>query len=343
MRLAHMALGQTRFRTNLVRAILFGLSAAVKSTRHHGKAHDHSGDYLDGILGNWGQPGSGTEDIARYPTDFLKDVIPVPCHSHNDYWRRVPLFSAIHVGCIGIEADVWLYDKELYIGHDTASLQPNRTFGSLYIDPLVKILERQNPSTQFYNGSDHGVFDTSPYQTLTLLVDLKTGGDETWPFVVKQLEPLRKGGWLTHFKNGKVHVGPITVVGTGNTPFDQIVANSTFRDTFFDAPLNKIGSGDFDSTNSYYASVSFQAAVGRIERGELSRNQIAKIRSHVKAAHDKGLKARYWELPGWPISLRNHVWEVLVQEGVDILNVDDLVAVATQDWSAAKIQSSEVI
>lgn len=330
-----------RSSANIGRAVLFALNATiVKSKRHGGDVRDKpSAAGLDDVPGNWGQPGSGTEGIARYPTDFLRDVMPVPCHSHNDYWRRVPLFSALQAGCIGIEADVWLYDEELYVGHDTASLQPNRTFESLYVDPLVKILERQNPSTQFYNGSDHGVFDTSPYQTLTLLVDLKTGGEETWPHVVRQLEPLRRGGWLSHFEGGKAHMGAITVVGSGNTAFSQVVANSTFRDTFFDAPLDKLGDGDFDSTNSYYASVSFHATIGDVEAGQLSPDQVTRIRRHAKAAHDKGLKARYWDLPGWPISLRNHVWGVLVQEGVDILNVDDLAAATTQDWSAAKLPS----
>lgn len=326
----------------MARSVLFALNTTfVKWKRAGGEVHEDPSADLDDIMGDWGQPGSGTEGIARYPTDYLRDITPIPCHSHNDYWRRVPLFSAIHAGCIGVEADVWLYDDELLIGHDTAALQPNRTFSSLYIDPLVKLLERQNPSTEFYNGSGNGVFDTSPYQTLVLLVDLKTAGEETWHAVVEQLEPLRSRGWLAYFEDGKVHRGPITVVGTGNTPFGQVVANSTSRDSFFDAPLDKLEDGDFDSTNSFYASVSFKTAIGKLDHGQLSPVQLAKIRKHVKAAHQRGLKARYWALPDWPIQLRNHVWEVLVQEGVDILNVDDLVAAAMEDWSAAKLPRSK--
>jgi hypothetical protein len=30
--------------------------------------------------------------------------------------------------------------------------------------------------------------------------------------------------------------------------------------------------------------------------------------------------------------LRNHVWDVLVREGVDVLNVDDLRGVSKQVW-----------
>ncbi|KAL3426814.1 hypothetical protein PVAG01_00324 [Phlyctema vagabunda] len=330
---------------------------------------------IDQVLAGWGRPGTGTEGLAWYPTDFTRDIVPIPCHSHNDYWRKVPLFSALRAGCTGVEADVWLFDEDLYVGHNTASLTRNRTFQSLYVLPLVKILEGQNTETDFYNGSSHGVFDTDPGKPLTLLVDVKTSGAETWPWVLEQLEPLRERGWLSHVVNGTLYTRQITVVGTGNTPFDVLTANTTYRDAFFDAPLNDMleakdkdspeldGSGreeddleesskevsqtrqdvgqgqsgvtadtKFDPSNSYYASVSFNQAVGQIWRGRLSQRQMKIIRGQIRGAHRRGLKARYWDLPAWPIGLRNHVWDVLVKEGVDMLNVDDLRAASKQVW-----------
>jgi hypothetical protein len=339
---------------------------------------------IDRALRNWGTAGSGTEGLAWYPTDFTRDVVPIPCHSHNDYWRKVPLFSALRAGCTGTEADVWLFDEELYVGHNTASLTRNRTFQSLYIEPLVKILEDQNPSTDFYNGSHHGVFDSDSEKSVILLVDLKTSGAETLPWVLRQLEPLRERGWLTYVEDGVVHDRPITVVGTGNTPFDVLTANSTYRDIFFDAPLetmweprdagaelkssltldsppedeleqehnssgqahdtaepvHNVGQGlsgttaesEFSEQNSYYASVAFGKAVGRVWRGRLSPKQMKIIRGQVRGAHRRGLKVRYWDLPSWPIGLRNHVWDVLIREGVDVLNVDDIRAASRQVW-----------
>jgi hypothetical protein len=280
---------------------------------------------------------------------------------------------------------VWLFDNELYVGHNTASLTRNRTFQSLYIEPLVKILEDQNPSTEFYNGSYHGVFDGDPDKSVVLLVDLKTSGLETLPWVLRQLEPLRERGWLTYVEDGVVHNRPVTVVGTGNTPFDLLTANSTYRDAFFDAPLetmweardtstkvksslimldsppddglepeqnssdeahvvaeplHNVGQGlsgttpqsEFNEQNSYYASVSFGKAVGRVWRGRLSPKQMKIIRGQVRGAHRRGLKVRYWDLPSWPIGLRNHVWDVIMREGVDILNVDDIRAASRQVW-----------
>ena len=49
-------------------------------------------------------------------------------------------------------------------------------------------------------------------------------------------------------------------------------------------------------------------------------------------AHDKGLKARYWDTPTWPVGLRNHIWKILVEEGADFLNVDDLRSAKLADW-----------
>jgi hypothetical protein len=355
-------------------------------------------DDLDWVLEHWGDPGQPSEGLAHWPTDFTGDIRPVACHSHNDYWRKVPLYEAVHAGCIGVEADVWLFDEELYVGHNTYALTPNRTLKSLYINPLLDILDKQNSITHFKPGHDqppHGVFDTDPSQTLILLIDFKTSGDDLWPYVVSQLEPFRQKGYLTYFNGTDVIEGPITVVGTGNAPFNLLVSNTTYRDIFFDAPLDRMADNtqgydshapEFDSEpdsdsyldseiepdsafaasiqrtpfrrsddagqghsgsaptdpnnysylNSYYASVSFKKSIGHVWRYRLSTKQLDLIRAQIRGAHARGLKVRYWGLPSWPRGLRNHVWHVLVREGVDILNVDDLVGATRRDWRRRK-------
>ncbi|KAI1284754.1 hypothetical protein F5Y07DRAFT_13686 [Xylaria sp. FL0933] len=302
----------------------------------------------DSIFTGWGKDGSGTESLAWYPTDFLRDVTPVPCHSHNDYWRRIPLFSALRVGCVGVEADVWLFgnSSELYVGHDRAALTPHRTLQSLYVNPLVDIIERNNPQTPFYNssGTHRGVFDTDPDQTLVLLIDIKTDGAKTLPQVEAQLEPLRARDWLTYIKDGVIHERPITVVGTGRTPFDMLMQNSTYRDIFFDAPLKELyedpnipDTGEnnepyvYNRTNSLYASVNFRRAIGSVWT-DLSEGQLRLIRGQIKGAHKRGLKVRYWNTPAWPVIRRNKIWHTLMAEGADILNVDDLKAATRKRW-----------
>jgi hypothetical protein len=316
----------------------------------------------DDYLPNWGIPGNIGENLAEYPTDATRDVQPLPCHSHNDYWRRVPLYDALHWGCTGVEADVWLSDDELYVGHHYASLTKNRTFHSLYIGPLVELLDHinlQNDSSDVVvpnsgNASKHGVFDADPSQTLVLLVDLKTDGDETFRAVSRQLEPLREKNYLSYWDGEKTHNRAVTVVGTGNTPFEMVIENVQYRDIFMDAPLDQlweapqkssgprnevtdrmdVGAFAYDTSNSYYASVSFLWSVGVAWRGRLSSHQLEIIRGQIQGAHRQGLKARYWDTPFWPVEQRNHIWRVLMEEGADILNVDDLRAAAVENWKA---------
>lgn len=325
-------------------------------------------DEFDRAAGRWLNQNPAGSDISRWPTDISRDINPVGCHSHNDYWRRVPLFSALQAGCISVEADVWLLDNELYVGHSTSALTPKRTLRSMYVDPLMKILDQQNPITQFHPTVDeplNGVFDTNPSQTLVLLIDFKTDGADTWPHVVAQLSTLRERGYLSYFNGEKVVNGPITVVGTGNVPFD-LVMSSAHRDIFFDAPLGMLADGNpvegsehrqrtaeqstenpgqemsstsdigpdaFNSTNSYYASVSFKKSIGSPWPFHFTPQQMDHIRAQIRGAHRRGLKARYWGVPDWPRSLRNHIWSILVQEGVDILNADDLQSAARKEWT----------
>lgn len=148
--------------------------------------------------------------LYTYPTSLTQGIVPVGrdpsqesrpiadilsqkgVHSHNDYWRDVPFYSALSVGAVSIEADVWLYNETLYVGHEQGALTTSRTFQSLYLDPILDTLHRQNPTkSPFITSPTHnGVFDTASTQTLYLFVDVKTDGPKTWPYVVRALEPL---------------------------------------------------------------------------------------------------------------------------------------------------------
>lgn len=308
------------------------------------------------FIDHWGDLGKISQGLLHWPTEFSQDIQPIPCHSHNDYWRKVPLFSALQAGCISVEADVWLQKNELYVGHSTSSLTSNRTFKSLYVNPLLDILVKQNPTTKFHSPSEtsvNGVFDVNPSQTLVLLVDFKTDGHALWPYVHMQLEPLRQAGFLTYFNGASIIKRPIIVCATGNAPFDLLTSNSTYRDIFLDAPLDSmssetsrtlkqkfrevklknelIDSSLYNFTNSYYASTSFFESIGTVW-SEPSPTQLEQIRAQIRGAHDRGLKARYWETPFWPRARRNHIWNILVKEGVDLLNVDDLTAATKGTW-----------
>ncbi|KAK5263292.1 Altered inheritance of mitochondria protein 6 [Exophiala xenobiotica] len=370
-------------------------------------------DDIDWMLHHWGQQGEPTENWGRWPTDATGDIRPVNCHSHNDYWRSVPLYEAIHAGCTGAEADVWLVDDELYVGHRRYALAQNRTLQNLYLEPLLKLLNKQNPPIKYQPDEDYpdplvdkfalnGIFDVDPSQTFVLLIDFKSFGPALWQKLNEQLTALREKGYLTYFNGISIVENPITVVGTGNAPFDLLAAES-YRDVFFDAPLDEMAdlsthwpnpnraqdvtrarvdyrilpkttttsspsqtpslanilhtdhqtgtsstlnltrstslptaADVYNSTNSYYASTSFTRSVGRVWGSRLTQNQLQLIRGQIRGAHAGGLKVRYWGLPQWPIGLRNHVWHILIREGVDMLNVDDVRGGTQRDWRRSR-------
>lgn len=330
--------------------------------------------YEHAFLGRHGQIRNLPGHVG-FDAETLRVIAPIPCHSHNDYWRGQPLFDAIRWGCTGVEADVWLFDGELYVGHHKAELAENRTLRTLYIDPLVKLLDRSDRSSQASRSKPNGVFDSDPAQTLVLLIDFKGDGHDTFGVVEQQLRPLRERNLVSYWDGTRLHSRAVTVVATGNTPLDMVLDNSSYRDIFLDAPLRAlwepprepIGHSDalhskdgeidygtamslpegidansalanvnaelFNTSTAYYASTSFASDIGFVWRGHLSPRQMNIIRGQIRGAKRRGLKARYWNTPAWPTALRNHVWHVLIKEGADVLNVDDLKAAALQDWT----------
>ncbi|KAI0879844.1 uncharacterized protein GGS22DRAFT_176676 [Annulohypoxylon maeteangense] len=257
--------------------------------------------------------GSGPP-LNPWPLDSLKSVKPTNCHSHNDYTRNIPIYSAMSAGCIGIEADVFLSSGDVIIGHVLPT--PGRTLKVQYTQPLRDILDHNNGGSPGSNG----LYQAEPRQSVTLLVDFKTSDAGTLDAVVKALQPLRDGGYLSRLEGGKFVERQITVVASGNAPFDRINSGDGVpdRDVFYDAKVDQWDS-KFASTNSYYASADFKDAVGSPGSvGAFSQDQKDKVQSQVQNAHSAGLKVRYYNLPG------DYMWEPLMQLGVDRLNADDM-------------------
>lgn len=172
------------------------------------------------------------------------------------------------------------------------------------------------------------MFDTTRSQTLYFFIDVKTDGAKTWPYVIEALKPLREANYLTTVKDNKTLVpGPVTVIGTGNTPLN-LVGPIENRDYFIDSPLDALDGSEFTNLISPIASTSFNAAVGPIipDGNPLTKAQLSVLKKQISIAKQKGIGARYWDTPFWPIRRRNDVWRLLIDEGVALLNVDDLQA-----------------
>ncbi|KAE8448015.1 hypothetical protein EG329_009938 [Mollisiaceae sp. DMI_Dod_QoI] len=307
---------------------------------------------LQQILRTYGAPNTTSPADPTWLEGFSEDILPVPCHSHNDYWHRVPLYEGLAAGCVSTEADIWIGNlpdgqADLFIGHNSKSLTQSRTLRSLYLDPLKDILSHQQlnmsasldtsakaQQTLLDTTSPVGVFSMSPNTSLVLLLDFKTNGEETWPTVLAQLDDLRSQGWLTTWTPTEGIVQrPLTIVASGDAPFNSIIANDTYRDIFYDAPLTNLTiDTPYNTNNSYYASTSLSKAIGRVGSWKLGAGQKATITSQVQRAKELDLKSRYWDTPAWPVGWRNRVWENLMELSAEVLNVDDLIAAARWDW-----------
>ncbi|CAO1614082.1 unnamed protein product [Parajaminaea phylloscopi] len=302
--------------------------------------------------------GGANSSLLKHPADWSRDVLPIPVHSHNDYWRDVPILDALALGVRSVESDVWLYKDELYVGHDPFALSQERTFSSLTVQPLLKAIDQANEANALKSDTDEsrffaglqkeqklgnftagfysaGVGLTAPIQ---LLIDIKTDGETTWPRVVEELKPLRDRGYLTRYEAGKVIPGPILVVGTGNTPIDQ-VAPLTSRDYFFDGPLGNLSQTfeikgtqyKWNSTLSPLASVDFSKVVSKWEGHEDAPEDVrANLTKAIDEAHQLGITTRFWDTPGWPRFARDRVNKVLLALGSDWINADDLEAIARE-------------
>ncbi|KAI1381953.1 hypothetical protein F4677DRAFT_439758 [Hypoxylon crocopeplum] len=252
--------------------------------------------------------------LNPWPLDSLNGVKPTNCHSHNDYTRKIPVYSALSAGCIGIEADVFYSGGDVIIGHTLPT--PGRTLTLQYINPLRAILDHNNGGSPGSNG----LYKAEPGRSVTLLVDFKTSDTKTLDAVVTAIQPLRDGGYLSRLEGGKFVQKQITVVASGSAPFDRISSGDGVpdRDVFYDAHVDQWDSA-FSSVNSYYASADFKDAIGSPGSvSDFSQDQKSTVQSQVQTAHSAGLVVRYYDLPG------DYLWESLAALGVDLLNADDM-------------------
>jgi len=194
------------------------------------------------------------------------------------------------------------------------------------------MLSARNVTPASASPKEIGLFDADPKTSVILLIDFKSDGHSTWPVLLSQLQLLRDRDWLTYHNGTALHHGALTVVVTGNAPFDLVQQNATNRFIFLDAPLLEVADEQYNVTNSYYASAQMKSAVGRLWFDRLSVEQENRLAQQIRAAEKKGLKSRYWGEPHWPISLRDRVWRKLMELGVGMLNVDDLVSATRWNW-----------
>ena len=284
-------------------------------------------------------------------TSPIKPNRTVLFHSHNDYKQPRPVYDAFDHGFRSFESDLW-WDKgagKFYVAHTIITIDHSKTFQTQTLDRVMKILEgdyssdyKKDAPNKFLNDPDNqptsepdwykyyaeGFGGVRPIQ---LLLEIKSNDGETsWPHLMDQLQPLRERGWLTKWEGGKIHYGPVIVVGTGGTPADEM-APKTSRDYFFNCPAGSLNgtiqtssgsSFHFNSTLCPMSSASY-INVPDSNLGLLPPPRKAPAQFHreiVETHHHNSTTRFYGVVPFAPARIDD--FNMLIQQGSDWINSD---------------------
>jgi hypothetical protein len=225
-------------------------------------------------------------------------------HSHNDYWRPHPLFDALQLGFKSVEADVFLIDTTLQVGHELAALQRTNTLQNLYLDPLRKIQQSQ------------GSFYTKPAE-LWLFVDFKNDGSATYARLRQILTRYRT--MLSTPSNQRPN--GVRVILTGGYPRTEVLADPDAL-VFLDGQLADLGPtapATICTVNGDWATYFHWNGTGPLPAAEAAR-----LRTWNDQAQRTGQKIRFWNTPAATPAQRRAVWAALLRYPAVLVGADEL-------------------
>jgi len=206
-------------------------------------------------------------------------------HSHNDYEQNKPFTLAFNELFGSIEADIFLSNGAILVGHNLNDLKPNRSLENLYLSPMVAY---------------------HPTRKLQLLIDIKTEAITTLNALV---DLLKKYPAIINNKN-------IRIVISGNAPKpsefgqypDFIWFDGRINTDYTKEQLQKIAllSGDFGNF-----------VVKR--RWPLLPEDLEKMQAAINKSHGLEKPIRFWASPDF-----KDAWEQMITLKVDFINTDKI-------------------
>jgi len=242
--------------------------------------------------------------LLMMATGAAREIGPLEnAHAHNDYWHKRPLWDALDQGFTSVEADIFLIDGKLLVGHDRDELRPERTLETLYLAPLEK-RARENGGRIHLNA-----------RRFFLLIDIKSDSQTTYPQLHKLLS--KYAHMLTVIEGENVRQGAVTVVISGNRPpLDQI--DKTTRYCGLDGRIHDLHT-DIPSHFMPMISDHWPSHFTWMGNAPMPEQERAKLRQIVNAAHKAGRVVRFWATPE-----NETVWRELRLAGVDLIGTDRL-------------------
>ncbi|GEO05730.1 hypothetical protein AAE02nite_33940 [Adhaeribacter aerolatus] len=229
-------------------------------------------------------------------------------HSHNDYWRSRPLLDALNQGFKSVEADVFLVDGALLVGHSKNELSPAKTLESMYLKPLQNIA-RENK--KLYQQPS----------VLYLYIDFKTEGKNTYESLVPVL--ARYQNLLVNPLN-KSRSGMVRVILTGNYPQEQVLADKQ-RLVFLDGKVENLSQ---NLNPAFFPVVSGNWAKYFTWKGEgaMPAAETRQLAEWAALAQKNGQQIRFWNMPEQSRDQINSIWQELLKYPAILIGTDHL------DW-----------
>jgi glycerophosphoryl diester phosphodiesterase len=219
-------------------------------------------------------------------------------HAHNDYMHPVPFYTAWNAGFGSIEADVFPVNGVLLVSHSKEALQPQRTLGSLYLQPLLKELQQH------------------PNRKVNLLIDIKVNYKESLQLLLQELKPLKK--YLVSDKNpGK----PVSILISGERPPPSEYKNYP-NYIFFDDDLRKSHTPK-EWERVGLVSLSFERYSKWNGEDTLPKKDQDTLNHVIDSVHQAGKKIRFWAAPD-----NENSWRLQMKLGVDFIGTDKIQALS---------------
>ena len=223
---------------------------------------------------------------------------PVLIHSHNDYWRPVPFWTAYSSKLYSYEADIYYVDGQIYVAHDREDIKPENTLEKLYIEPIVSVYKANEGKP--WKDAKHGI---------QLLVDIK---DETDPSMQALSEAF---GRYPEVFDRSVNPYGVQIAITGNFPepedFDK-----------WPKFMGIDGRLDIDYTPEQFERVvliseSLRDFVKWNGKGTLIPEQEEKLKEVIDRVHKMGRPIRFWSTPECETT-----YYIFYNLGIDFVNTD---------------------
>ena len=214
-------------------------------------------------------------------------------HAHNDYENDLPFFTAYNTGFGSIEADVFPVNGKLYVAHDKASIRPERSLQTLYLDPLLKTLS------------------TDKSRRLILLIDIKENYRISLPILIRELDPLQ----------AIIASRQLQIVISGNRPTPAEFSNYPDYIHFDDDQIRKSSAEEWDRVG--LVSLRFSNLSSWKGEGKMKKDERLRIKSTVDSVHRAGKEIRFWGSPDNP-----QAWKMLMKLKVDLIGTDKIAQLA---------------